>query len=115
MHQEIEARLETIMSHQQRANELLLAILSVLRGDGDTPPPVLKDLDAQTPLGEKVETPPTLDDLRAAFLPFREEHGTETAIALVKKIAGPVENISRVPPDKYPEIIAALKTQKEAA
>ncbi|GFO80749.1 MAG: hypothetical protein A49_03760 [Methyloceanibacter sp.] len=127
----LEDRLGALLAEQERTNDLLTCLLEAFNAGGapekgtepatgkagarkpanDDTPAENEEAPEETAAADESEPDeaPTFDDVRVAFLAYRDKHGKDAAITLVRGIAGNIAKISGVPEDKYAEVVAALK------
>ena len=135
--EKLTARVAAVESKQDRTNELLSDILFALREGGATPPQPTqivemkakatpkKSTESKEPIAvvgpaqndEKEVISYTREDVCDAYKRAHGKYGKQVATGVVKKIAGDIVNITKVPESKFAAIIVALESydQEEAA
>lgn len=126
-------RVGAVELKQDRTNELLGAILSALREGGTTPPQPAQVAEVKakaTPKKSKkpeepiavVEAVPdnsndevsyTFADVCESYKHVKEQYSKQVATDIVKRIAGDVANVMKIPESKFPAIIAALESYNQ--
>jgi predicted RNase H-like nuclease (RuvC/YqgF family) len=119
-------RVGAVEEQQSRTNELLGEILIVLRDGGANSPEPVQAAKAVKSTPKKTKKPKpeivpeaeaepeheyTLDDVRTAFIDAKERDGKDRALRIVEDVAGEVKNITKVPVEKYAELVTALQSQ----